>query len=88
MKKICAECGEELKGCACGWAKTSDGKLVHKKCKKSYEAKLGKPTDPQKVVCAHCGGEFDGKPYFKAMDGKFVHFRCQRPYENQLYKNN
>ena len=28
--KICAECGEELKGCACGWAKTSDGKLVHK----------------------------------------------------------
>lgn len=86
--KICAECGEELKGCACGWAKTSDGKLVHKKCKPSYENKLNNKKPQRKDVCAYCGGEFEGKPYFMAMDGNYVHFKCQKPYEQQLYKKN
>ena len=86
--KICAHCGEQMKGCPCGWAKTSDNKLVHKKCKPFYEDKIKNKKEPNKTVCAHCGGRFEGKPYFMAMDGKYVHFRCQRPYEIQLYKKN
>jgi ribosomal protein L34E len=89
QKKIhyCAECGEELKGCPCGWSKTSDGKVVHRKCKPNYESKLKNKSQSNKPVCAYCGGEFEGKPYFMAMDGKYVHFKCQKPYELELYKN-
>ena len=93
MKEVkkCAHCGEEMKGCPCGWSKTSDGKLVHKKCKPFYEDNL-KTLSKKKVskaqVCAHCGGEFEGKPYFMAMDGKYVHFKCMKPYEQQLYNKN
>ena len=82
--KKCAHCGEELKGCPCGWAKTTDGKLVHRKCRAPYESVLKDKRDSQKQVCAYCGGEFESKPYFMAMDGKYVHFKCQRLYENEL----
>tara|TARA_R100000231_G_scaffold359_1_gene612 strand:+ start:5578 stop:5856 length:279 start_codon:yes stop_codon:yes gene_type:complete len=84
--KICAECGEQLKGCPCGWAKTPDGKLVHKKCLHNYKQKLKKKQSNERT-CAYCGGEFENKPYFMAMDGKYVHFKCQKPYELELYKN-
>lgn len=82
--KYCAECGEELTGCPCGWSKTSDNKLVHRKCKPHYEQKLKNKKQSQEHTCAYCGEEFEGKPYFMAMDGKYVHFKCQRLYENEL----
>lgn len=84
--KTCAECGKELKGCPCGWAKTSDSKLVHKKCKPSYESEIKDEKETKEGACSYCAGEFEGKPYFMAMDGKYVHFKCQELYEQELYK--
>ena len=78
--KKCAHCGEPLTGCPCAWRKTSDNKLVHKACKKDYEAKIG----TKEVLCAYCGGQFKGKPYFKTIDGKFAHFSCVHKYDKEF----
>ena len=84
-KRTCAHCGEPMTGCSCSWKKASDGKLVHKHCRKDYEAKLGNKAE---VVCAYCGGAFDGKPYFKTMDGKYAHFSCVHKYDRELRTKN
>ena len=79
-KKKCAHCEEELTGCPCNWGKTSDNRLVHKKCLKAYE----KNMEHSVHTCAHCGAPFDEPSYFKGMDGRDVHFRCQSNYDAEL----
>ena len=84
--KTCANCEKEMKGCACQWTGSSDGKVVHKSCKDVYEKKI---KDKGVVIkCAHCNVPFEGDSYFRAMDGRFVHFHHQRQYEKELNNKN
>jgi len=88
--KICAHCDKVMKGCACQWTGSSDGKVVHKSCKGLYEENIKK--EGEKINCAHCDTVIevgiDGESYFRALDGRNVHLRCQRHYELGLNKKN
>jgi hypothetical protein len=84
--KICANCEIVMKGCACQWTASSDGKIVHKSCKEVYEKKLKEKG--LQIKCAHCDVEIEGTSYFQAMDGRAVHFHHQRQYEKELNNKN
>lgn len=81
-KKVrkCAHCGEEMTGCSCAWAKTSDGKVAHQKCVKAYE----EAKNHTKPTCAYCGVPFIEPAYFKGDDGRDVHFKCRNSYNMKL----